>query len=520
METSANPADSVNRDRLFRGICFALIPTGFSFVLVSNILAQLKTEFILTNAAVGVIGGSALWGMAVSLLLVGPFLEKIGLKNATVCAFLCHLLGVSLFLLGYPLAGEEFAIWVLIAGAIGFGAGNGFIEMAGNPLVASLYPDRKVLKLNHFHAFFPGAMIVGGLLGFFMAESGTFIGHWTWQIGIIYIPIVVYGLMVLPQRFPRTETAQVGIQVGELFRYVLTHPLVWGLILIKMVTLSLEMGPSRWIPEVLQAAGVHGMLVFVWITFVMMILRVFAEPFVEKLAPTGMLIGASVLTAIGIYMFAFIETGLFPLLLAGTVFAAGVAFYFPTMVGLMSERFPQAGSLGIVLLIGMGFLGSGASNAIMGDIADSYMPDALDTARTVEILEQVETRYAGYVAAAEAADGDLDAMADLGYRLVDVRNALTHTEAALAYYRSEGELDGVSTGNALRAVIDTGLAQESERIAEASAILRPADNYGGRMAFFWVAPFGLVVAVVFLVLLINDRRKGGYTAVRLGTDAS
>jgi fucose permease len=514
---SAVNRSTVNRERLFLGFCFALVPTGFSFVLVSNILAQLKTEFILTNAAVGVIGGAALWGMAVSLLLIGPFLEKLGLKKAAIGAFVCHLIGVTLFLFGYPFAGQEIAIWILIIGAIGFGAGNGFIEMAGNPLVATLYPDRKVLKLNHFHAFFPGAMIVGGLLGFFMAESGTFISHWTWQIGIIYIPILVYGMVLLPQKFPETETAQVGIPAGELFRYVLTHPLVWGLILIKMVTLSLEMGPSRWIPEVLQAAGVHGMLVFVWITFIMLILRVFAEPFVDRLAPTGMLIGASVLTAVGLYLFAFIETGMLPLLVAGTVFAAGVAFYFPTMVGLMSERFPRGGSLAIVLLIGVGFLGSGLSSAIMGNIADSYMPDALDTGQTVGLLEQVETRYPQHLQAAEAAAGDLEAMAALGYRPVDVENVLRYTGLALAHYRNEGTLDGGHTGNALRAVIDTALPRESNLIAEASAILRPADNYGGRMAFFWVAPFGLAVAVVFLILFLRDRRRGGYAAVRLGT---
>jgi hypothetical protein len=247
----------------------------------------------------------------------------------------------------------------------------------------------------------------------------------------------------------------------------------------------------------------------------MMILRVFAGPFVHKLAPTGMLIAASVLTAIGLYMFAFIETGMVPLLLAGTVFAAGVAFYFPTMVGLLSERFPQAGSLGIVLLIGMGFLGSGASNAIMGDIADGYMTDALDTDETVALLERVEQGYPKYVAAAEAAEGDLAAMAALGYRVENVQNAVQYTNQALEHYRSGGVLDGAATGNALRAIIDSGVPAESELIAEATSVLRPADNYGGRQAFFWVAPFGLAVALVFLVIFVRDRRKGGYAAVRL-----
>jgi hypothetical protein len=165
----------------------------------------------------------------------------------------------------------------------------------------------------------------------------------------------------------------------------------------------------------------------------------------------------------------------------------------------------------------MGFLGSGASNAIMGDIADSYMPDALDTQQTIDLLAQVEERFPEYVAAAEMAEGNLEVMADLGYRLVDVRNVLNYANLALEHYSSAGALDGAHTGNALRAIIDTGVSQESELIAEASSILRPADNFGGRMAFFWVAPFGLVVAVVFLILLISDKRRGGYAAVQLGS---
>ncbi|MEX0770398.1 MAG: MFS transporter [Balneolaceae bacterium] len=519
MNTSENKFNDINRKKIFTGICLALVPTGFSFVLVSNILAQLKTEFILTNAQVGYIGGAALWGMAVSLLVIGPLLEKIGLKTATKLAFFSHLAGVTLFLAGAPFAGEPFAFWILFGGAIGFGAGNGLIEIAGNPLTAALFPNNKVTKLNHFHAFFPGSMVVGGLLGFIMVQTGSIgpmnIGHWTWQIAIVYIPILIYGYMVLPEKFPKTETAEAGIPMSELFRYTLTHPLVLGLIFLKMVTLSLEMGPSRWIPEVLQAAGVHGMLVFVWISGLMMVLRIFAGPFVERFSPTGMLLGASVLTGIGLFMFAFIETGLVPLMLAGTVFACGVAFYFPTMVGLMSERFPKSGSLGIVLMIGLGFFAAGGTNAIMGGIADDYLPDALDEEQTVSVLEQVEERFPEHVQQAEAAAGDLDRLADLGYRAVDAQNVLNHTENALDYYRSNGELDGNLTGNALRALLDAGIPQEEELTAEASQILRPADNYGGRMSFFWVAPVAFLVAIVFLIMFINDKRQGGYKVVRL-----
>lgn len=511
--------DQINRKKLFSGICLALLPTAFSFVLVSNILQQLKTEFILTNAHVGYIGGAALWGMAIGLLVFGPFLEKIGLKNTTKGAFIGHLSGVTLFLLAYPFAGDPIGFWILFLGAIGFGAGNGLIEVAGNPLTAALFPDNKTTKLNHFHAFFPGGMVLGGIIGWLMVQIGAIgplnIGHWTFQMAIVYIPILTYGAMVLPEKFPKTELAEAGIPIKEMFTYTFSHPLVWGLILLKMISLSMEMGPMRWIPEVLGAAGLHGILVLVWISGLMMVLRLFAGPFVQKFSPPGMLLGASILTGTGLFMFSIFESGTLPLMISATIFAAGIAFFFPTLVGLMSERFPKAGSLGIVLMIGMGFFAAGGSNAIMGGIADSYLPYELDEAETVSILEQVENRFPGYAAEADAVEGNPEELLLLGYQAVDVRNVLTASEQALDFYRSNGEFDGKYTGNALRALLDSGLQQEEILIQEAFAVLRPADNYGGRMSFLWVAPLAFLVGIVFLVMYISDRKKGGYQVVKL-----
>jgi len=519
MSRTNNSKRVINKSKLFKGICIALLPTAFSFVLVSNILNQLKTEFILTNAQVGYIGGAALWGMAVSLLTLGPLLEKFGLKKATMGAFIGHLAGVTLFLAAAMFTGHPYAFWILFLGAIGFGAGNGMIEVAGNPMVTSLYPNDKVTKLNHFHAFFPGGMVFGGLLGWIMTEMGTLatlnIGHWTWQIAIIYIPVAIYGYMLFTEQFPKTEAAEAGVPFKKMVRYTFTNPWLWGLIGIMMITLSLEMGPSRWIPEVLKSAGVHGMLVFVWISGLMMILRIFSAPFVKRFSPTGMLIGASILTSTGLLMFAFFETGLIPLMIAATVFACGVAFYFPTMVGLMSERFPKAGSLGIVLIIGMGFFAAGGANAIMGEIADKYLPDALPVNKTIDVLETVEERYPTYVSKAENASGDVTKLAKLGYRLIDVENVLNKANIALEFYNNNDRLSGERTANALRALIDTNIEQEQQLIKTASSILRPADNYGGRMAFLWVGPCGFFVALVFVVVHIKDLKKGGYKAEKI-----
>src|SRR5699024_4618890 len=133
----------------------------------------------------------------VSLLTIGPFLEKIGLKNATIGAFIGHITGVTLFLVAYFFAGDPSAFWILFLGAIGMGCGNGMIEVAGNPMTAALYPDNKTTKLNHFHGFYTGGLVLGGLIGWAMSQIGSIgsinIGHWTAQMAIVYIPILIYG---------------------------------------------------------------------------------------------------------------------------------------------------------------------------------------------------------------------------------------------------------------------------------------------------------------------------------------
>ena len=129
-----------------------------------------------------------------------------------------------------------------------------------------------------------------------LATYGGRFAYWPYQLAVIYLPILVYGTLVLPQHFPKTENAEVGIPVGEMFRYTLTSPLFLLLLAMMAITTSIELGPMRWVPAVLEAVGMHGILVLVWISGWMVVLRLLASHFVERLAPTGMLLTAAVLT--------------------------------------------------------------------------------------------------------------------------------------------------------------------------------------------------------------------------------
>lgn len=510
MAASKAEVSNVDGRRLFAGICLALIPTGASFALVSNILIPLKLEFILTNYQVGLIGGAALWGMAISLLVLGPMLEAYGLKNGARFAFAAHLIGITLMLAAVTRVGDPSAFWILFAGAATLAVGNGMIEVTGNPMVAALYPDDKTTKLNLFHAFFPIGIILGGLIGFAMVTWGGRLGYWPFQIGIIYIPILLYGFLILPQRFPRTENAEAGIPVGEMFRYTLTSPLFLLMLALMAITTSMELGPMRWIPAVLQAVGVHGILVLVWISGWMVVLRLLAHHFVARFSPSGMLLGSAILMGTGLFLLSFVE-GLWSALAVATLFAWGVAFFFPTMVGSMSERLPRTGSLGIVLMAGVGLGMAGAVGVpVIGKVADRFLAEGLQPTQTIALLERVEAEFPAYLDEAAAAP---DA-ATLGYREDDVIAALAASDAALRAYEQTGAIAGDLTANALRTITATQLPNEP-LVGEAAAILQPAEAYGGQSSFRYVAPVALILVLVFGVMYIQDKRRGGYKVVRL-----
>jgi fucose permease len=506
----SDPAtNGIHRTRLFFGICLALIPTGASFALVSNILVPLKQEFILTNYQVGLIAGAALWGMAISLLVIGPLLETFGLKNGARMAFAGHLIGITLMISAATRGGDPSAFWLLMAGAATLAAGNGMIEVTGNPLVAALYPDEKTKHLNWFHAFFPIGIVLGGIAGFVLANYGGAFARWPYQLAVIYIPILIYGVMVLPQKFPKTENAEVGIPVGEMFRYTLTNPFFIMMVMMMAITTSLELGPMRWVPAVLQAGGLHGILVLVWISGWMVVLRALAGHFVERLAPTGMLLTAATLTGTGLFLLSFAQ-GTWSAFAAATVFAWGVAFFFPTMVGVVSERVPKTGSLGIVLTAGIGLGISGAVGVpLMGKLADRYLAESLP-ASTLEVLQNVDRKFPEYV---ERAQNTAD-KSSLGYREREVADALAATRTALVTYQQSGSFHNDASANALRAVVATAIPNEP-LVGSANGILQPAEASGGQRSFRYVAPAALILILVFGTLYLRDRSKGGYRAVKL-----
>lgn len=544
-----DPEVAQHRKRLFFGICLALIPTGASFGLIANVMTQLKAEFLLTNGQVGSIAGAAIWGMAISLLVIGPMLEGIGMKVATWIAFLGHVIGLALMLVAAAFTDNpDTAYWFLMAGAVCLAGGNGMIEVAGNPLTAALYPKEKTHKLNIFHAFFPLAILVSGVLGWGLSKSadvaGGFFFHWTFQLAIIYIPIIIYGVMVLPQKFPKTENAEAGLPTSVMFKYTLTSPLMYGFLIIMAIAIGLELGVTRWIAPIFGAIEMPGALMMSWIAFVMMVLRFMSGGIVNKISPPALLAICSVAMALGLMLFAG-ATGSAVGFIAATLFGLGVAFNFPTIVGLVSERMPKTGSLGIVLTAGIGLLAAGAIGTPgIGVIADEELGSYIDENRnevTLAVLKSVDSSYPGFIEQAKESDNPIN---DFGYVATDMETALNAARAALAKYNENQSLAALETPNALRSIAASVLnpsAEISGKAAEmlsaenmdmaqlggfaqsdaaasaklAGGILGPAEGVAGQRALGKLAWIPLIITVFFGLMALSDRRRGGYKAQEL-----
>ncbi len=333
----------MNQSRLFRASCVALITTAMSFALRGGATGDWITQFQLTNEQVGWVNGTAFWGFTLAMMFGGPLVDALGFKRILGIAFVGHLAGILLTIFAWDFKS-------LFCGTLLFGIANGSVEAACNPLVATLYPKDTTTRLNNFHVWFPGGIVIGGLVAFLFGKLGL---GWKAQFATMLLPLIGYAFLFTGQAMPQTERVQRGESTGSMFVSCLAPGFIL-MVLCMLMTASTELGSGQWIPDILSHAGVSGILVLVWINGLMAVGRSFAGVFVHKLSPIGMLVTSAILSTLGLYWMAHSSGTM--LFAAATVFAFGVCFFWPTMVGFVAENYPKTGALGLAIIGGAGML--------------------------------------------------------------------------------------------------------------------------------------------------------------------
>lgn len=363
---------TINRGRIFSASCVALVVTAMTLGVRAGIMTELAMKFNLTDVQLGWIAGMAFLGFPVATMVGGLIYNFIGPKKLMYIAFAGHLLGLILTI-------TASGFWTLIISTFCIGFANGSVEAACNPLIADIYHKNKTTMLNRFHVWFPGGIVIGALMSAGLSQLGM---GWEIKIAIMLLPTIVYGYMIFGQTFPEMENTEVDTAIN--LRALFT-PLYIFMLICMTLTATTELGTQQWIERILGNSGAHPMLILAMVTGLMAVGRYFAGPIIHAFNPAGVLLFSAIMAFLGIYLMS-IASG--PLVYAAAIiFALGVTYFWPTMIGFIGENCPKTGALGMSLIGGVGMFSVSMWSPVIGGWLESARADALANGLVGEAAE-------------------------------------------------------------------------------------------------------------------------------------
>ncbi len=367
----------MNKSRLFVASCVSLLTTSMVFSIRGDIEGAMSSAFHLTKEQMGSIWSPAFWAFTIAIFISGALVDVLGMRMLHALSAVGYIVGVLMVIAAPFPAGPVDSIFgetgtlVLYAGFLIMGLSQGLVEGVINPLIATIYREDKTHKLNVLHAWWPGGLVIGGLLAYTLTQFDV---SWQVKLGTILLPAVIYLFMVLTQTYPPTERVASQVSTGAMWSEA-ARPLFILLFICMWLTAATELGPDQWFPSVMSAlTGLEGILFLVYTAGLMFVLRFFAGPLAHRISPIGMLIGCSILSALGLYWLGSLQAGVSPLIAfaAATVFGVGKTYFWPTMIGVTAEQFPRGGALLISLMGGAGMLSVALALPLIGGVFDKY----------------------------------------------------------------------------------------------------------------------------------------------------
>jgi MFS family permease len=540
-----------NAKRLLWAGFMAILAAGVGFGIRGGIFANWAAEFGFTGAQLGAIGGAGFTGFCFGIIIGGVIADKIGYGKLVLAAFALHVLS-AFVTFGATADMDQLAAYrVLWWGMFIFAVANGTLEAVANPLVATLFPNKRTHYLNILHASWPAGMIVGGLVGWYL--GGNLNWSWKAQLALYLVPTLIYGIMFFGQHFPRSEASEKGLSLGEMFKDVgllggavvcfllalffksvfgpmfpadsnmpgvlsyaisgvlllavgiitrgaLGHWMLFLLFVAHALVGAVELGTDGWIQNITGniLTPNQGKILFVFTSAVMFGLR-FCADFIEKkigLSPVGILLVCSLLACLGLNLVSAIST-FGPALGALTVYAIGKTFFWPTMLAVVSDRFPRTGAVAISIMGGIGMMSAGLiGSAGLGYAKDRFASDELEKANPALYAEYKAETPSKFLVFKEV--GALD-----GKKLGDAKARLEATRTELA---------------------EAGVADPKaamEKISEDDRTVLQSDIKGDRRTLVADSFIPAAMAAIYLFLLLYFRSIGGYRPVHIeGTSAA
>lgn len=373
--------DGINRRAIFWICVLALFSAALSFSIRTGASGAIKAALLdnevplQSGEMIATALGNSFLGFALSLLVISPLLDIFGAKRIILFAAACFVVG-PLLIIASPSGGDIDGVYALLtAGMIVCGLAWGATEASINPVTAALYPEDKTGRLNILHAWWPAGIVIGGLASLLFFNQLDL--DWRALMALIMIPGAIFGIWALKQEFPKTESTNLGVPFSEMLVEPLKRPTFWVFFAIMFLTASAELAPGSWVDIALtQTVGMPGIVVLIYVSAIMFIMRHFAGALDQRLSDMGLLCLCSLPAAIGLYLLSVADSPI-TAIAAATLWALGVCFMWPTMLAAVSRRYPRGGPWSIGLV---GFAGAMAIYLVLPEIGKIYDRAKLEAA--------------------------------------------------------------------------------------------------------------------------------------------
>jgi MFS family permease len=539
-QAGSNHSTVPNASRLLWAGFMAILAAGVGFAIRGGILDNWSSEYGFSASQLGQITGAGFTGFCFGIIIGGLVVDKVGYGKLVLVALLGHVLSA---VVTFAASSPENAYAYLYWGMFIFAIANGALEAVANPLVATVYPENRTHYLNILHASWPAGLVLGSAAGWVLDD--WFAIHWKYQLALYLIPTALYALMFMGQYFPKSEAAASGTSFVDMYRSIgMLGSLVvcfllalfsvdilqkfvpedadpetlqyvkyagWGIGLALFIATSVmtkfsigsimlfilfiahalvgsvELGTDGWIQNITGNlfSSAEGKILFVWTSAIMFALR-FCAHWIEKtlgLSPVGLLLVCAITACAGLYLASGMQTFAVAMIALG-IYAVGKTFFWPTMLAVVGDRYPQTGAVAMSIIGGIGMLSAG----LIGGPGLGYCKDRF----AAEELQATDASlFEKYRAEKQSAFLNLDATKIYpidGKKLGDAKDA---------------KPEGVELKD-----------QEVRRTAEQQVVL-DADQRGDRRTLKVDAIIPAIMALIYLALLLYFKSIGGYKPISM-----
>lgn len=541
-----------NAMRLLLAGFMAILAAGVGFAIRGAILGTWEAAFKFTGLEVGLINGAGFTGFCFGIVIGGVIVDRIGYGKLVVAAFALHALSAAVtFTVGADMVPKT-AFALLWCGTFLFAIANGTLEAVANPLVATLFPNNRAHYLNILHASWPAGMVLGGFCVQIFGQGM----QWGWkaQLALFLVPTVIYGVIFLGQKFPRSAASEQGLKLGEMLKDVgvigaaviglfiglfmkdglgpllngftgseffigaawkyisiaigvgvwlifsglsgwsIGAFLLFTLFIVHALVGAVELGTDGWIQNITGSilSPSQGTTLFIFTSAIMFALR-FCTGFIEqklRLSPVGILLVCAILACFGLNLVSGI-TAFGGALGALAVYAVGKTFFWPTMLAVVGDRFPRTGAVAMSIMGGIGMMSAGLIGSPgLGYAKDRFAAESVPAASQAEVIGTKESKWLVFESVKTI---DPEKLGAAKKQLDDIRKEL-----------SAQKIDDPK--------------QAFAKLGEKERTILEADINGARKTLKADSYIPATMAVVYLLLFLYFKTIGGYKPVHLAEE--